>query len=68
MHLIGAICSLVFWSSFGIYITKVDQRNRIKTFIFKIAKHKRNLTYFYFKFWNNRYFNNIYTAFFNINY
>ncbi len=32
-HLIGAIFSLVFWSSFGIYIAKVKQTNKIKVFI-----------------------------------
>ncbi|MDW2898059.1 hypothetical protein R7V77_01860 [Mesomycoplasma ovipneumoniae] len=47
-HLIGAISSLVFWSSFGIYIAKVKQTNKIKAFIYKTPKRKRNLTYFYF--------------------
>ncbi|WP_167513696.1 hypothetical protein [Mesomycoplasma hyopneumoniae] len=46
-HLIGAIFSLVFWSSFGIYIKKVKQTNKIKAFIYKTTKRKRNLTYFY---------------------
>ncbi|QLG43641.1 hypothetical protein HZK19_03095 [Mesomycoplasma hyopneumoniae] len=47
-HLIGVIFSLVFWSSFGIYIKKVKQTNKIKAFIYKTTKRKRNLTYFYF--------------------
>ncbi|MDW2892166.1 hypothetical protein [Mesomycoplasma ovipneumoniae] len=47
-HLIGVVSSLVFWSSFGIYIAKVKQTNRLKTFIYKTPKRKRNLTYFYF--------------------
>lgn len=47
-HLIGAIFSLIFWSSFGIYIWKAKDNNRIKIFINKNQRRKRNITYFYF--------------------
>ncbi|QBY87622.1 hypothetical protein E5E95_01730 [Mesomycoplasma hyopneumoniae] len=47
-HLIGVIFSLVFWSSFGVYIQKADQKNRLKMFIFKTPRRKQSLVFFYF--------------------